>query len=487
MLFSTLLTTTVVIVLAHLIRNYFAVPTTVPGPFLARFSDLWRAYKEYNGLLRSELTKLHAKHGPLVRYGVRSISVSDPSVVDMVYGSRSGFVVAHSYNVLVGISNGKEVPSLVSTRDETRHGQLRRSVAGAFTVRGAQDYECFVDATIPDLIRALHRDPKTDLPHLLMLYSMDSAARMAFSESLGCLESGTDNGGSIELIRDRFRHWGWWSSLPWLERLVYRNAWAMRRSKGKTPSAMVSTAVRKLRDRMSEKGQSSDDILHKFIEAHRANPNLIDQQGIVSLLMSTISGAGDTTATTITAVLFFLYNHTHQLEKLRKELVQANVKNDEVPQFATTNKLPYLAAVIKESMRLFPTATWPIERLVPAEGITIAGADISPGTSVGIFVSSLHLTKDTFGEDANEFRPERWIEADEDRLKTMEHAFMGFSRRRRICLGQNVALMQMKKVVPALVMSFDLEFVQADAHLEADMSLAVAAMKPLWVKAEPRS
>lgn len=62
------------------------------GPFLARISDLWRAYYQYNGLPRAKLLQLYEKHGPIIRYGVNSISISDPSAISVIYGSRAGFV-----------------------------------------------------------------------------------------------------------------------------------------------------------------------------------------------------------------------------------------------------------------------------------------------------------------------------------------------------------------------------------------------------------
>jgi cytochrome P450 len=489
MLLVIVLITSLLLSLTYLITKCIAISPSLPGPFLARFTDLWRAYQQYNGQLRSKLTTLHAKHGLVVRYGISSVSVSDPKAIDILYGSRAGFVIADSYQTLVGISNGKEVPSLVSTRDETRHGQLRRSVASAFTVRGSEDYEVFVDSTIPDLLDAVRRSKggKFDLPGLLMLYSMDSASRMAFSESLGCLKSGEDVGGSIALIRDRLEHWGYWSSLPWLERLIYRNPWATGQSKGKTPSAMVSTATQKLKIRMASKeGGDGRDMLNKFIHAHHTNPDTIDAQGIISLLMSTITGAGDTTAATMTATMFYLLRNPAPLEKLRKELQDAGLSNDEVPPYTQTSKLPYLAAVIKESMRLFPVQTWPLERLVPFGGINIAGHFIQAGTSVGIFVPALHRDQHVFGTDVESFRPERWLDTDMERVKKMEQTFMGFSRGRRVCLGQHVAVMQMKKVVPALIMSFDLNFVDAKAPLDAEMSSAVVCLKPLWVVAKER-
>jgi cytochrome P450 len=63
---------------------------------------------------------------------------------------------------------------------------------------------------------------------------------------------------------------------------------------------------------------------------------------------------------------------------------------------------------------------------------------------------------------------------------------MGFSWGRRVCLGQHVAVMPMKKMIPGLVMAFDLSLMDERAELEADMSPAVASLKPLWLSVKER-
>lgn len=103
--------------------------------------------------------------------------------------------------------------------------------------------------------------------------------------------------------------------------------------------------------------------------------------GTVWMLMSTISGTGDTTATTVMAALYYLIRNPECLAKLRDELRQAGIgglgprlsTEKDFPSFADVGKLPYLNAVIGEAMRLFPSATWPMERLVPVGGAIIAG------------------------------------------------------------------------------------------------------------------
>ncbi|KAE9368399.1 cytochrome P450 [Stipitochalara longipes BDJ] len=423
---------------------------SAPGPFLAGISDLWRAYYQYNGLLRAKLLQLHKKHGSIVRYGVNSISISDPSAISIIYGSRAGFVTADSYKVLVGISNGKEVKSLVSTADEAKHGALRRSVAKAFTPAATLDYEMHVDETIPELIQALERHETVDIAQMLLFYSMDAASRLLFGEPLGCLRTESDVGGTIQLIRDRFNHWGWWSSIPGLERLVYRNPISMRVKR--TPSSMAANAVSKIQARTSKiREQEHTDLLQRFLEAHEENPGVIDNAGVVGLLMSTISGAGDTTSTTMAALIYNVLKHPNVEDKLVRELEEAQLS--QVPSFSSVNKLPYLNAVIKESMRVFSTPTWPMERKVPFGGVEISGTFFPEGTSVGCMPSAVHFNSKAFGEDAEVFRPERWLEADAPTLRAMEAAHLGFSRGRRVCLGQHIAVLQMKKVVAAIFMS----------------------------------
>jgi hypothetical protein len=65
----------------------------VPGPLLAGLSDFWRAWHQRRGTLRDKLIELHKQYGPIVRYGVRSVSTNDPSAVGIVYGDRAGYII----------------------------------------------------------------------------------------------------------------------------------------------------------------------------------------------------------------------------------------------------------------------------------------------------------------------------------------------------------------------------------------------------------
>lgn len=358
--------------------------------------------------------------------------------------------------MLIGILNGKEVPSFISTLDENHHAAMRRAIGGAFSPKGTLDYEEAIDKTIAELLDMLSQKTSCDLSSVIAYYAVDAASRFSFGSPVGCLAAEADVGGTIKLFRDRFDHWGRWSSFPWLERVVHRNPIALRVSR---PSAKITAAaVSRLEFHMAkdEDGGSSSrptDLISKFVESSEVHPQLLDRTGIISTLMSVISAGGDTIATTIIATMHYLLRNPETLAKLEGELSDADIDTP-VPRYHQVSKLPYLHAVIRESMRLFSLLNWPLERRVPCGGVTIAGVTFPEGVSVGCNVSALHMNAEFFGDDVDLFRPERWLEAGQEDLRRMEAAHMGFSKGRRVCIGQHIAVMQMKKVIPTLVANF---------------------------------
>jgi cytochrome P450 len=84
-----------------------------------------------------------------------------------------------------------------------------------------------------------------------------------------------------------------------------------------------------------------------------------------------------------------------------------------------SQNLPYLQACLKEAMRVRPAVGLNITRLVPPEGAELDGHFFPGGTSVACNGWVLHRDRDVFGQDADDFRPERWLD-DEERARRME-------------------------------------------------------------------
>jgi cytochrome P450 len=367
---------------------------------------------------------------------------------------------ADSYSVLKGVTRHGDVDSVITLTDEQRHNTLRRSIANAFTAKTTLDYEPHIDGTIDALLLALRRERVFDLGAKLAFFGLDAAAGFAFNNAKSCLAADADVDGMIALTRERARHWSRWASIPGAEALIYRNPIA-RMLKGTTPTGVGAAAISKLEERtggdgpLLKKGDpETPDLLTRFLEAMQKNPETLDHAGVISLLMSTISGASDTTATAMTAIMFHLLKNPETLARLQQELETSNLSRP-IPTFAQVGRLPYLHATIREGMRLFPALSHPLERLVPAGGVELCGVFLPRGTSVGCLQLALHLNPKAFGEDAAVFRPERWLEARPEALRVMEASHLGFGRGRRVCLGQNLAVMEMKKGIPAMLLGFD--------------------------------
>lgn len=124
-----------------------------------------------------------------------------------------------------------------------------------------------------------------------------------------------------------------------------------------------------------------------------------------------------------------LGQHPNTLASLRKELDEARASGNlsRIVTWKESRRLPYLEACIKEAGRIHPPFGLNLERIVPAGGLTLSAQHIPAGTVVGMNAWVVHRDKDVFGEDAYEWRPERWLEGDEAHTKKMEGALLTVS------------------------------------------------------------
>ena len=141
---------------------------------------------------------------------------------------------------------------------------------------------------------------------------------------------------------------------------------------------------------------------------------------------------------------------------------------DGLVTWAESQGLPYLDACIKEAFRLHPAPGLPIERVVPAQGAEIAGQFVKGGTIVGCSAWVIHRRKEIFGDDVEEFRPERWLvdealgqggrEGEEKRIKEMGGAMLHFGMGSRTCIGKNISLLEIYKLIPTFLRRFEVCF-----------------------------
>ena len=164
-------------------------------------------------------------------------------------------------------------------------------------------------------------------------------------------------------------------------------------------------------------------------------------------MISSMAGA-DSTSITMRSVFYFLMKNPQKLDKVRAE-VDAAFENGTLSspvQYSHASSLPYLNAVVKEAIRLFPAFSVSQPRYAPSQGIELCGKFIPAGYTVGLNPAIIQHDKGVFGEDAHEFNPERWLES-EDRTRAMDKAILGWGAGTRTCVGRPVSRFEIDQVV----------------------------------------
>ena len=149
------------------------------------------------------------------------------------------------------------------------------------------------------------------------------------------------------------------------------------------------------------------------------------RRALTAWTVSNVTAGSDTTAILLRTIFYRLLKHPETLDKLLGELKKAK-ESGNLSEFVTwkeTRNLLYLDAVIREAGRLHPPFGLPFERVVPPGGAEICGKRLKGGTIVGISAWAIHRDRETFGDDSDEWRPERWL-CDEVRRKKMDQALM---------------------------------------------------------------
>jgi cytochrome P450 len=117
-----------------------------------------------------------------------------------------------------------------------------------------------------------------------------------------------------------------------------------------------------------------------------------------------------------------------------------------VATFDQIRQMPYFSACHKETLRYQPSTPMIIPRYVSGDGLDLYGKHVPPGTEIGANPYVIHRDRAVFGEDADEFRPERWLE-DHDKAQEMDRYILTWGYGPRICLGKNIALLETNKLL----------------------------------------
>jgi cytochrome P450 len=216
------------------------------------------------------------------------------------------------------------------------------------------------------------------------------------------------------------------------------------------------------------------DLLSKFIAAKEARPEFMTDRLVQTMAVSMAFAGSETTAITLSAVFYYLLRNPPALQRLKDELdefTRRGVFMDTTTglvMWTEAQQLTYLDACIKEAFRMHPAPGLPMERIVPEPGVEITGHYVKGGTIVGCSAWVIHRRPEIFGEDVDDYRPERWLVEDgledeerarmEEKIKKMNANMVQFGMGSRTCIGKNISLLEVYKLVPSLLRRFDVSF-----------------------------
>ncbi|KGN59913.1 cytochrome P450 CYP82D47 [Cucumis sativus] len=265
---------------------------------------------------------------------------------------------------------------------------------------------------------------------------------------------------------------------------------------------------------MKKSAQILDEVFHKFLQQHRERRDYysngqMEEKDFMDVMISSVEdddgeqlnydadtiikatclnvilGGFDTTAVTMSWALSLLLNNENALKKAQHELDEQVGRERQVKETDLKN-LPYLQAIVKETLRLHP----PGPLLVPRESIedcTIGSYHIPKGTR--LIVNAQKLQKDPHvWDDPCEFRPERFITNQKNfDVRGQNPQLIPFGNGRRICPAISFALQMIHLTLANLLHGFKIGRPSQElVDMEESCGLASGRKAPLKVVLTPQ-
>ncbi|RXI08519.1 hypothetical protein DVH24_022663 [Malus domestica] len=230
------------------------------------------------------------------------------------------------------------------------------------------------------------------------------------------------------------------------------------------------------------------DIISRLLAVRETDPKYLRD-----LIFSLFVAGKDSTASNLSWFVYLLCKHPHIQEKVAKEVREAtNLKDDSsIDGLADSlseeaiNKMQYLFAALTETLRLYPSV--PLNaKICSSDDTWPDGFSVKKGDMVGYHAYSMGRMKYLWGDDAEEFRPERWLNKDGIFQHESPFKFTAFSAGPRICVGKDIAHRETMIFSAVLLGSFIFKLSEENkvAHYTTKVTLHIDG--GLYVHASPR-
>jgi len=423
-------------------RLIFSPLAKFPGPRLAALSNWYEFYYDVNlqGKFTAHIQQLHKKYGPIVRITPTELHIDDPDYFDTLYG-RSGRRDKSAY--FAGRFGGAS--DSFSTIDHDVHRMRRKAISPFFSAAKITDFQPVIRAKIDTFcqtISSYHSGKVIPLSRAWMALTTDIITEYAFAKSYNQLSSPDFRDTLHEALVAIYTtgHFALHFPIvfPILDRLP---EWFVRATQ---PDVLPVVGLRKdLARRIREIAQginkshatvSHPTIFHELLgsglpPAETTDTRLGDEAQLI------IAAGLITTSWALSVASFHLIDQPAITARLRKEILSsqsqshAPTSRSRPLDWHHLQTLPYLTAIIHESIRLSHGIVTRDPRIAPDTELEYRGWVIPRGTPVSMTTVDILMNEDIFTDPAV-FRPERWLERPE-----LERYFVPFGKGSRQCLG----------------------------------------------------
>lgn len=474
--------------------RFFHPLSKFPGPFWGSVTRLWITYHNVKADECQTFQELHRKHGPVIRITPTMLLVSDATKLPDIYNRNA----SKSQHYITG-SFGKD-ESVFNMQDAKVHARFRKIAAGPYSFTNVKKMEPLIDAQIRHWIDQLDEKFATprkplDFAPWAVYVAYDIISEIGFGAPFGFVAEGKDIGGLIQGFHDGLVPFGIMS------RLYPMTNWIKSTFLGKYMVASPEQDsgignLMRFRDRLIEQrfkdikdGTTSArvDLLQTFIEARDEEGKPLDLNYIKAEILLVLLAGADTTGTAFQAFMLHLLSEPVIYDKLMAEIDAAtrDGKLSPMPQYAEVlANCPYYTACVRESMRLNPSAPNIFPRLVPQGGMELFGQSVPEGTELTCNPWLVQRDVNIYGDDAETFRPERWL--DEDKAREFQKYNMGFGYGARVCLGRDIAHMELFKTPLQFLRSFKVDIVDGNNPATYQVKGGVSYFEDMWVRIEKR-
>ncbi|KAJ5157638.1 uncharacterized protein N7482_008738 [Penicillium canariense] len=363
-----------------------------PGPRLWAISRIPGQLSVLRGYVHLDVTALHERYGPVVRVSPDELVFNTPQAFRDIYGARPGGCFAKDPSHYLPPANG--VNHLVCEIDNASHARQRKLLAHAFSERALRDQESLITDYVDTMISKLRVEIQNgstsiDIKNWMNYTTFDITGDLMFGESFGCLKNSTLHPW-IDLIFKSIKalaFHGMARQFPVFHALLF--ALVPKRVKQKAVEHFDLAARRA--DRRLETKMARPDFMSAILQNGMSESKEPDRDGgeimtrarIHSNAFILIIAGSETGATLLSGCIFYLCTNSRVMSDLAREIRSAFASADDIT-FRSSATLSYLAAVVEESLRMYPPFVTSLARIVPPNGATVDGQFVPGG------VRSLH-------------------------------------------------------------------------------------------------